>query len=127
MNASPRILDHYIVECERYEATLRVYLLIFEALGRYREAVENSKQKNKEKAVHKLNSAISAVEEALETQENMMLNIEKTKAHYLIPQTMRDLTFMRTFLKNLLNKLYDYKDRYIQGEIHELPKINLAS
>ncbi|HIE14143.1 TPA: hypothetical protein EYP70_02610 [Candidatus Bathyarchaeota archaeon] len=108
INTFPKDTRTYIVECERYSATLKEYLLTFEALEKYGNAQEKQ-EIDKEKPLKSLNLAIFAIEEALDIHESMMLNIEETKSHYLIPQAMRDLTFMREFLVRLLDQLKDRK------------------
>jgi len=121
--ASPRLLEHYIVECERYETTLKVYLLIFRALNHYKGAKENQ-SRDRDKTLKNLDEAVSSIDEALNLQETMMLNIERTKSHYLLPQTMRDLTFMRTFLVDLRGKLRAARERYLKGMTSELPPLD---
>jgi hypothetical protein len=80
---------------------------------------------NREEAIGVINDAISNIEVAIRLQKILMLNIEKTKAAYLIPQTLRELSFMLTFLLNLKDELLEIKEKCVAGEIYELPELSV--
>jgi hypothetical protein len=121
---SPRILDHYKVESERYKSTIEVFMNILEAIEKYGVARKIYAQ-NREEAIGVINDAISNIEVAIRLQKILMLNIEKTKAAYLIPQTLRELSFMLTFLLNLKDELLEIKEKCVAGEIYELPELSV--
>jgi len=122
--SSPRLVDHYIAECERYENTLKIFILIFEIIESYRKAKELY-VKNREESLKLLDRILTMVNDTLELQENMMLNIEKTKSHYLLPQTLRDLSFMREFLVDLQDEISGIKEECLGGKVSELPSLSI--
>jgi len=122
--ASPRLVDHYIVECERYQNTLRIFSLIFEAVEDYKKARELY-LKDREESSKAIDKVTATVDEALELQETMMLNIEKTKSPYLLPQTLRDLSFMKEFLVALQEEVSKAKEECHGRKVSELPSLSI--
>jgi hypothetical protein len=121
---SPKILDHYIVECERYQNTIKIFILILNALKDYEKAKELYIADKKE-SINLLNRVIDNINYALELQETLMLNIEKIKSSYLLPQTLRDLSFMLEFLTNFKNELLDIKEKCLEGKAPQLPNLSI--
>lgn len=121
---SPKILDHYIVECERYQNTIKIFILILNALKDYEKAKELYIVDKKE-SINLLNKVIDNIDYALELQETLMLNIEKIKPSYLLPQTLRDSSFVLEFLINFKNELLDLKEKCLEGKAPQLPNLGI--
>jgi hypothetical protein len=121
---SPKILDHYIIECERYQNTIKIFISILNALKDYEKAKELYIVDKKE-SINLLNRVIDNIDYALELQETLMLNIEKIKSSYLLPQTLRDLSFMLEFLINFKNELLDLKEKCLEGKVPQLPNLGI--
>jgi len=71
-------VDHYIAECERYENTLKIFILIFEVIESYRKAKELY-AKNREESLKLLDRILTMVNDALELQESMIAEYRKNK------------------------------------------------
>ncbi|MEM2702909.1 MAG: glycoside hydrolase family 20 zincin-like fold domain-containing protein [Candidatus Bathyarchaeia archaeon] len=120
----PKILDHYKVECMRYQNTIEIFIIILEAFKKYKMAQEVYAQ-SKEKSMEIINDVINQIEYAIELQKNLILNIEKIKADYLLPQTLRDLSFMLVFLFNFEDKLFEIREKCLSGEFTQLPEVDI--
>jgi len=80
---------------------------------------------DKKESINLLNRVIDNINYALELQETLMLNIEKIKSSYLLPQTLRDLSFMLEFLTNFKNELLDIKEKCLEGKAPQLPNLSI--
>ena len=115
-----RLIDHYIVECERYETVLRAYLRLLEIEEKYK-AIEGESF-----VVEKiLSELLNDANEILSSQDELMAHIERVKSQYLLPHTMRDLTFFRDFLISLVDFLDGVLREVKAGDLLQLPTLDL--
>lgn len=119
---SPKVLDHYKAECIRYKNTIEIFKIILEVLEKYKK-LQETYVKSERKPIEEIDDIINRVEYAIELQKMIMLTIEKVKSTYLIPQTLRELSFMLNYLLNFREKLYEIKEKCLLGELIQLPEL----
>ncbi len=121
-----RLIDHYIVECKRYETVLRAYLQLLDIEDMYKTAAK-AIEGEPSAAGDILNKLVKQANELLRSQDELMARIEKVKSQYLLPHTMRDLTFFRNFLVSLLDFLDGVLREVKTGAISQLPALDLKN
>jgi hypothetical protein len=117
-----RLIDHYLVECQRYEVLMDAYLRLLDLEEKYNEA-GSLLTTDKVAAESLLNEICGEARDILDSQDGLMANVEKVKSSYLLPHTMRELTMFRDFLVDLDEFLGKVAGAVKAGEMSEIPAL----
>lgn len=95
--------DIYLIECDRIIATCRAFVGCAEAVRAYREA-EGKPAGN---AVERMREKAGEISRHLEALDCLGRDIELKREHFQVPHMLRELTFIRDFVRRLRDELKD--------------------
>jgi len=108
--------DIYTIECERIRVVTKIFTQMATVLRDYRR-MQKETELRKEDASKSLSNALKTLQDSLNDLDTVMLTIEKIRDHFVVPQTLRELSLMRRSLEKLKTELEQVDERVKKGTV----------
>jgi len=93
--------DIYLIECDRIIATCRAFVGCAEAVRAHRQA----EGKPAGSTVEQMRDMAAEISRHLEALDRLGRDIERKREHFQVPHMLRELTFIREFVRRLRDEL----------------------